>query len=70
MYFLETSAKEAENVETLFIQIAGDLIKVKFPFWDKYNDEKCLFIWFFTVRGNWVHNLLNHTNSEFFLLAS
>lgn len=28
MYFLETSAKEAENVETLFMQIAEDLMKV------------------------------------------
>lgn len=30
MYFLETSAKEAENVERLFMQIAEDLMKVKF----------------------------------------
>lgn len=28
MYFLETSAKEAENVERLFMQIAEDLMKV------------------------------------------
>lgn len=30
MYFLETSAKEAENVERLFMQIAEDLMKVFF----------------------------------------
>lgn len=29
MYFLETSAKEAENVEKLFMQIAEDLMEVK-----------------------------------------
>lgn len=29
MYFLETSAKEAENVERLFMQIAEDLMQVK-----------------------------------------
>lgn len=28
MYFLETSAKEAENVERLFMQIAEDLMEV------------------------------------------
>lgn len=28
MYFLETSAKEADNVEKLFMQIAEDLMKV------------------------------------------
>lgn len=27
MYFLETSAKEAENVEKLFMQIAEDLME-------------------------------------------
>lgn len=32
MYFLETSAKEAENVERLFMQIAEDLMKVSFYF--------------------------------------
>lgn len=32
MYFLETSAKEAENVERLFMQIAEDLMKVSFFF--------------------------------------
>lgn len=29
MYFLETSAKEAENVEKLFMKIAEDLMQVK-----------------------------------------
>lgn len=29
MYFLETSAKEAENVEKLFMQIAEDLMEVR-----------------------------------------
>lgn len=28
MYYLETSAKEAENVERLFIQIAAELMEV------------------------------------------
>lgn len=28
MYFLETSAKESDNVERLFMQIAEDLMKV------------------------------------------
>lgn len=28
MYFLETSAKESDNVEKLFMQIAEDLMKV------------------------------------------
>lgn len=28
MYFLETSAKEADNVEKLFMQIAEDLMEV------------------------------------------
>lgn len=32
MYFLETSAKEAENVERLFMQIAEDLMKVCIKF--------------------------------------
>lgn len=30
MYFLETSAKEAENVERLFMEIAVELMEVKF----------------------------------------
>lgn len=30
MYYLETSAKEAENVEKLFIQIAAELMEVIF----------------------------------------
>lgn len=29
MYFLETSAKESDNVERLFMQIAEDLMKVR-----------------------------------------
>lgn len=29
MYFLETSAKESDNVERLFMQIAEDLMKVQ-----------------------------------------
>lgn len=29
MYYLETSAKESDNVEKLFMQIAEDLMKVK-----------------------------------------
>jgi len=29
MYYLETSAKEAENVERLFIQIAAELMEVR-----------------------------------------
>ena len=29
MYFLETSAKEAENVERLFMEIAVELMEVK-----------------------------------------
>lgn len=29
MYFLETSAKEAENVERLFMEIAAELMEVK-----------------------------------------
>lgn len=29
MYFLETSAKEADNVEKLFMQIAEDLMKAR-----------------------------------------
>lgn len=33
MYFLETSAKEADNVEKLFMQIAEDLMKVSEGFW-------------------------------------
>lgn len=32
MYFLETSAKEAENVEKLFMQIAEDLMEVIYIF--------------------------------------
>jgi len=28
MYFLETSAKEAENVERLFMEIAAELMEV------------------------------------------
>lgn len=28
MYYLETSAKEAENVERLFMKIADDLLQV------------------------------------------
>lgn len=32
MYFLETSAKEAENVEKLFMQIAEDLMEVGFNY--------------------------------------
>lgn len=32
MYFLETSAKEADNVEKLFMQIAEDLMKVIFRY--------------------------------------
>lgn len=32
MYFLETSAKEAENVERLFMEIAAELMEVK---WNK-----------------------------------
>lgn len=31
MYFLETSAKESDNVERLFMQIAEDLMKVSGP---------------------------------------
>lgn len=30
MYFLETSAKEAENVEKLFMEIAAELMEVSF----------------------------------------
>lgn len=30
MYYLETSAKEAENVERLFMQIAAELMEVRF----------------------------------------
>ena len=30
MYFLETSAKEADNVEKLFMQIAEDLMEVSY----------------------------------------
>jgi len=30
MYFLETSAKEADNVERLFMEIAGELMQVIF----------------------------------------
>ena len=29
MYFLETSAKEAENVERLFMEIAAELMEVE-----------------------------------------
>lgn len=29
MYFLETSAKEAENVERLFMEIAAELMEVR-----------------------------------------
>lgn len=29
MYYLETSAKESDNVEKLFMQIAEDLMKVR-----------------------------------------
>lgn len=29
MYYLETSAKEAENVERLFLQIAAELMEVR-----------------------------------------
>lgn len=32
MYYLETSAKEAENVERLFIQIAAELMEVSVNF--------------------------------------
>lgn len=32
MYFLETSAKEAENVEKLFMEIAAELMEVSFSF--------------------------------------
>lgn len=45
MYYLETSAKEAENVEKLFIQIAAELMQVfnflivsNFFFFFKYED--------------------------------
>lgn len=34
MYFLETSAKEAENVERLFMEIAAELMEVS---------KKCMF---------------------------
>lgn len=36
MYFLETSAKEAENVERLFMEIAAELMEVNNPYLKKY----------------------------------
>lgn len=49
MYFLETSAKEAENVERLFMEIAAELMEVSkhectlqdHVIWEHYNMEIC-----------------------------
>lgn len=44
MYFLETSAKEAENVERLFMEIAVELMEVRFVFFvhGQYNNILCI----------------------------
>lgn len=39
MYYLETSAKEAENVERLFMQIAAELMEVRIV---KYTDLRII----------------------------